>query len=185
MKAKKVKNYSGFSFIEAMLSMAVLTIGIIGVMPLLLSGMNTTNDSRDQQIAVLLAQEGVELIRNIRDNNWAAGLDSFSYFPSGSKSNCRIDKSYSDGSSILCVDAATKKLYIDANGFYLHSSAGILSKFQRKLIIDMSTAKQATVTSVVAWRGSLPTANAVDNTNCNTSNQCAYTKLVLSNWGEN
>lgn len=183
MRTKKVINCKAFSFIEVMLSVAVLAVGIVGVIPLLATGMNATNASRDQEIAVLLAQEGVELIRNVRDNNWANGDDSFKSFPSVGSTDCRIDYTY-NGGNISC-SGASNALNVSSD-FYRHGS-GTLTKFQRKILIDV-TSSQATVTSEVTWASGFPpnhsSGSPVDYKNCNTSSQCAYTTVILSKWGE-
>ncbi len=177
------KKYSGFSFIEAILSVFLVSIGMIAVLSLMSKSLRETMDSRDQIIAVLLSQEGTELVRNLRDNNWAKGRDTFSTlfgFPANSSAWLRIDTD----SSLEPITQRLLKLY---NDVYNHDT-GTGTKFRRfmKIRYDNNTTKNtATVISIVTWTGAPPASNFLDNysTFCNTAKQCAYTETVLSRWG--
>lgn len=190
-QAGKLKTHKGFSFIEVMMAIFLIVVGLVSAMSLLASSMNQTMDSRNQIAAGLLAQEGVELVRNLRDTNWVAGRTSFdaSNFPvSDSDSmtdDCRIDKTML---SINCTVSSDKNLAIDSDGdkFYKHQIGQ--GKFQRKIIIvyDTGSAADATgadITSVVVW-GSAAFPSAPISDNCNTAAKCAYAKATLSRWGE-
>ncbi|MDO8240729.1 MAG: prepilin-type N-terminal cleavage/methylation domain-containing protein [Candidatus Moranbacteria bacterium] len=173
-------NRQGFSLVEVLFSVFLVSIGLLASLQLLSKGLTESLDSRDQSIASGLAQEGIELVRNVRDNNWAtadAGK-SFAHFVLGG--DCRIDKSYAYPASIDCTAGVpAKRLYIDSTGFYGHSSVNsTATKFYRKLIISGATDR--TVISMVAWNGSFPASNA----DCNTKNKCVYTETTLSSWGE-
>ncbi|MDR3559182.1 MAG: hypothetical protein P4L58_02150, partial [Candidatus Pacebacteria bacterium] len=136
---------------------------------------------RNQVIAVELAQEGIELVRNVRDSNWMSGAaDSFANFPSGSESDCRIDYKYTSGSSLPCDgDFNLTK----SNGFYI-STVSSSAVFKRKITISYdtgssSTANSMTVTSIVTWGG----LNFPSTTNCTTATKCAYAQTTLTRWG--
>lgn len=180
---------------EVILSVAVLSIGIMGVMPLLVSGLRETLDSRDQIIAAMLAQEGAELTQNFRDNNWAMRDKSFdNAFPSVNKNNCRA--SYNDSKSVKmdCKDSgsgSSKTLNLDSNNFYTHL-AGTATKFQRKIEVEYydedglssnaNNAVKAIITSMVTWSGSGTAFPAIND--CNTINKCVYNKVILTTWYE-
>jgi len=172
----------GFSLMEAVISVFVVAVGLVAAINLMVSGINHSTDSRDHVVASQLAQEGVELVRNLRDNNWAVGNVSFDIakFPAVSKSNCRIDK---DSNNIhSCAPGADhKKLNYDGNNFYVHA-AGTATKFQRKIELDFDNPSlgDLTVTSIVIWGSGFPAVLA----DCNVSNECVSTQSVLTEWGE-
>jgi type II secretory pathway pseudopilin PulG len=180
---KKLKKYSAFSFIEVMLSVAILSVGIVGMMPLFISNLRVSMDSRDQIIADMLAQEGTELVQSLRDNNLVSGVSGGIFdgatFPSSSSNNCRI--SY-DTDKIICDGAY--QLNLDSNKFYTHSTGTVVTKFQRKINVtyspnsDNATATKAEIVSMVIWAGS--TFPATDS--CNVSTKCVYAKLILTKW---
>jgi len=68
LNAKMTKR--GFTIIEAIVAIFVITTGIVGVLTLVTQTISSATYSSDKLIAAYLAQEGIEIIRNIRDTNW-------------------------------------------------------------------------------------------------------------------
>lgn len=67
---KKIVNKGGFTLTEVMIGIMILTIAIISASNLLV-GLVRTNKLNTQTLqAYYFAQEGIELVRNIRDTNW-------------------------------------------------------------------------------------------------------------------
>ncbi|OGZ83608.1 MAG: hypothetical protein A2599_02320 [Candidatus Staskawiczbacteria bacterium RIFOXYD1_FULL_39_28] len=60
----------GFTIIEIIIAVFVLTIGIIGVFSAFYVIVFLSQDSVDRFTATYLSQEGIEIARNIRDTNW-------------------------------------------------------------------------------------------------------------------
>lgn len=172
---KRVKK--SFSMLEAILSVAIVSIGLVGALSLLSKSTKESMDSRDQVIAGMLAQEGVEIVRNIRDNNWAnnSPIDSFSGLNNGS---------YSCDYKIDCASSVTYQLYLmdrSGNLFYERNSSGTATKFFRRITISTPAANFREIESMVMWDG---TSTFQTESNCVTANKCAYTKTTLSKWGE-
>jgi hypothetical protein len=179
-----------------MLAVAVMTTGIIAAMQLFTSGIKQSMESRDQTIGAMLAQEGAEIVQNIRDNNWVAINTrlAFDNLPPGPQDdNCRV--SYS--SLIMsCSGLSDKSLYLSATSpNYYTLDSGTATKFKRKIIISYydssgnpvisSAAQKAEVTSVVVWgNGSFPLGTDINSSNCSTIGKCAYSRTILSKWAE-
>lgn len=70
LKKNKNSNEGGFSLLEAMLSIFILLMGITAAMSLVSGGVRGLTLSKNRLIATNLAQEGLEIIHNVRDNNW-------------------------------------------------------------------------------------------------------------------
>jgi len=175
--------------VEVLVSMFLISVGLMAVVSLFSSNLVRVINSRNQTIAGLLAQEGAELVRNIRDNNVAAGLGSFDVnLPSESKTDCIIDM----GNVVMNDDRCDRsliqeKLYyspLSSKNYYIHSSAGGKeTKFKRKIDIAYSgtgDARAMTVTSIVAWGETFPSVS-----DCNFANRCAYVETTLTKWKEN
>lgn len=60
----------GFTFLELIIAIFLLTVGITGVYGMLSTMIRTSSYVSNQMVAAYLAQEGIELVRNIRDENW-------------------------------------------------------------------------------------------------------------------
>jgi len=70
MNIKNIQNNKGFTLIELSISIFVLAIAIIGAYNAFTTMDILTSNSTNRFVAVYLAQEGIEIIRNIRDTNW-------------------------------------------------------------------------------------------------------------------
>lgn len=184
---KKVRNKftrKGFSFMEVMMAVFLIVVGVLASVTLLSGGLRESLDSRSQLTAVLLAQEGVELVRNIRDNNWIATAATFENFPETAPDNCIIGLSTP---TLVCgINDAAKTLYLSSGGLYDTTQTGNPTKFKRKIVIDydslpVATATYATVTSMTIWGNYSFPADVAD---CNSGKKCAFVEVTLTNWGE-
>lgn len=63
------KKNKGFTLIEAVVSITLLTFAVVGPMMLSAQSIRATREARLQLIATHLAEEGIEIVHNIRDNN--------------------------------------------------------------------------------------------------------------------
>lgn len=188
-KAIKNKNLfkKGFSIGEVLMAAFVLTVGIVAVLTLLVSSINHLIDARKNIVAAKLAEEGVELVRNMRDSNIASGCSAFDItglcrqFPATDRNNCRIDY---DEQGLSCDSAQDKNLCMDRSGRYYHEGSGPCrhgTDFHRIITIDYNpnnanTDKELVVTSIVSWNGSEPPTDIND---CKTSSKCAYAQATL------
>jgi Tfp pilus assembly protein PilV len=183
-KKEKRKNYTrkkkSFSMLEAILSVAIVSIGLVGALSLLSKSTKESMDSRDQVIAGMLAQEGTEIIRNMRDNNWANSTPTLSF-------NGFLDRNYDcDYSDQLISDcniigANVVNLKLNGNYYVKNSVAGTATKFYRRINLSGTSTNYMQVESMVSWAagGSFQT-----EANCVAANKCAYTVITLSKWGE-
>lgn len=188
MNIAKTKK-KGFSIGEVLLSAFVLSVGMVAVVQLVSVAIRESSGSQDVIIGAQLAQEGVELVRNVRDNNFAQNdtdpLTSdptgypFQTFPSGSSSDCRFDNNLS---SIECGSGTDFSLKLSPTTGYNHTS-GMNTKFSRKVVItDISGGK--TVTSIVMWGStspSWPSVSAISN-GCTAGTKCAFSQITLTGW---
>ena len=70
LRGWKLKICQGFTLVEAIVAMGVIAVGFTGSLVLLSKSTSQANSLKDRVIAAHLAEEGIELIRNIRDTNW-------------------------------------------------------------------------------------------------------------------
>ncbi len=160
----------GFSIMETMIAAFVLTVGLVGMVSLFGPAIRHTGDVRDRIIATGLAQEGVEIVRNIRDNNMVAGRD----FADGIADGWR------------CVDYAQRTLRScgsDGRLFvrqllYTHAG-GAASPYRRKIHIAKS-GDAITATAIVIWDdGTWPSSPSGQ---CTLANKCVRTRVTLTKW---
>lgn len=180
MKKEKLK---GFTYIEIIISVFLLSVGIISLVQLVSKGVNLSVDSRDEMIASQLAQEGVELVRNVRDNNRVQGQASFDGFGLGSVETC-IDITYDTHSDPALTSGCTSyRLAFDTlSKKYFHqlipSGTVINTKFYRKILISV-LGDEKLVESVVWWNES-----ASSPATCSAGKKCISAQSVLTRWLE-
>lgn len=63
----------GFTLLESMVAIAVFTVGVSTAVFVITQAISVGSRTRDRIVATHLAQEGVEVVRNIRDRNWLSG----------------------------------------------------------------------------------------------------------------
>lgn len=61
---------SGFSLMEVMVSVAIISFTFVGMMSLFTYNIKLEIQDRNRIIAAYLAQEAIEVVRQQRDNNW-------------------------------------------------------------------------------------------------------------------
>jgi prepilin-type N-terminal cleavage/methylation domain-containing protein len=61
---------NGFTIIELVISIFILSVAIVGVFSAYSMVTILTSDASDRLTATYLAQEGMEITRNVRDTNW-------------------------------------------------------------------------------------------------------------------
>ena len=179
------KPLRAFSTGEVLLAMFIMTSGLVTIVAVLSGSLRNSLSIRDVIIASELAQEGVELVRNVRDNDFASGGNGFSSSTGfeNSKKHCRIDY---DASKINCSSSQGSVGTYSLNysgGMYHYDASGSMGRFSRYIWIDYdATGPHATVRSFVVWGGgNLPPASG-SSANCTAANKCAFTEAFLTSW---
>jgi len=156
---KKNINNSGFSIIEIIAVLAIIAIGFIGVMSLAVLNNRVEYTNKNTLIAAHLAQEGLELVRNLRDDNFLnPGVNWYSGFAlKDAYSTSTIYYAYSNlkiaTTSVTGINDPLAILKIDASGFYVHSGTGTSTIFSRIVVTknNDSTASSTNVMCLVGW----------------------------------
>jgi len=65
-----VKMNKGFTILEAIAAIFVMTVGVLGAYAVVQQIIVYNSISSSRLTAAYLAQEGIEIVRNIRDTNW-------------------------------------------------------------------------------------------------------------------
>ena len=143
----------GFTILEALISVFVVIVGIGGVHAALVRNISHTSYAASKFVAIYLAQEGVEIVRAIRDTNWVKEIAWDTDIAQGDS-----EAIYSD--ILLSGDYNGDFLKIAANNFYNYS-LGDTTQFKRKITISDQTDlnigsdgfEKMTVTVEVTWEG--------------------------------
>ncbi len=164
-----VLHRSGFTLIETIVSITIFAIAIIGPMTLSSNSIKATKDSRLHLEAIHLAEEGVEIIHNLRDNasaqdvspnrvGWTSWVDGIS---TTCNTGCVVDATSHNGSGLWGSQVVTPAggnneivKYDENTGLYSQGpgAGGVPdSLFRRRITTTTVNARQTRITSVVSY----------------------------------
>ena len=141
---KKLKNGVGFTLIEIVVAMFLLIVGTVGAFALIQRTIAFTAVSSSQLVASYLSQEGIEIIRNIRDTNYLEGSvwdDGI-----GLGADYRLDYQSLNFPDVTCGN------YLKHNGNFYVCSSDATGKFQRKITITKPELDKIIVSVEVSWQ---------------------------------
>jgi type II secretory pathway pseudopilin PulG len=138
----------GFTLIEVIFAIFILTMSGFAAFSLIQSSLVPATINRSSLVAYYLAQEGAEIARNIRDNNW---LENTAWNEGLTAGDWEAD--YNDGALSAY---AGRYLYIsDASKLFAYIASPAendeRSKFQRKITISDVSSGTIEVSVVVYW----------------------------------
>lgn len=81
----------GQTLIETLVAAFILTMGISAALGLASYSLNATQSIRQQIIAMGLAREGLEVVKNMRDTNWLRGIRSDNNPACYNNTSCYLD----------------------------------------------------------------------------------------------
>ena len=140
-----MKNF-GFTLVETMVSLFVLSIAIAATFAIITFHLSNAQFIKNSFIASGLAQEGAEIVRNLRDTDWFAGRDFGSL---GRPST--IEETYCvQWNSLALISSCANPLKKDADNFYSYD-AGQDTIFSRTVTIVKVTDAELKITVEVTW----------------------------------
>jgi len=142
---KFFENKKGFTLLEVLVAVSVLVIGSVPAFSTIAQTISSATFARDKLIASFLAQEGIEIVKNIRNTNWIQGNSWNQGLSPGS-----YQADYNDIPPFSSYNGA--QLRLDPNGGYSYDS-GTPTKFQRKITIQQIDSNELKVTVEVFWPG--------------------------------
>jgi prepilin-type N-terminal cleavage/methylation domain-containing protein len=146
MKKNTPINKRGFTLMEVIVSIAIITIALISVVSLISFSISGIAANKSKITAFGLAQEGLEIIRGVRDNNWLNHRSTVANWRTGlSPGTYRVQ--YNNQGLLLSSNVPLK---IDSSGFYQYSS-GNDTVFYRTVTISNVDDNQFKVVVTVSW----------------------------------
>lgn len=166
MKIQTIKKNNGFTLVETLFAILILTFVIVGMMTVVANSLFTARYARDEITANYLLQEVVDYVRNDRDTKVFLGAktwDSFysDYSSCSGQNGCYFNVLLSNptqtdikgcpsdkGCSLSFDDSVS-----DAPFYYVATSdADAVTKFKRKIIVTNLMQDEIIVTVTVSWK---------------------------------
>lgn len=154
---------NSFTLLEAIFAISILVLTMGGSFALISRLLSFSPQTQSKLVASYLAQEGMEIVRNIRDNNWLNPSN-----PSWNQGlgdcglpSCEYEADYTNPSLSVWGD---HYLNIDANGLYSYNP-GTQTKFKRKITISDSGADKMALNVEVFWeeKGTTQSVKIMEN----------------------
>ncbi len=160
---------SGFSLVEVLVGSAVLIIAVTGTLSIISRNVSSAAIAAERVTAFYLAQEALEYVRGVRDNNaitgapggWLDGLDGNNGPDCVDNNPCFIDvnASLSDKMSASSANPNTETCgTVDCPVLRLDSSSGIYNHrrgdntvFTREMTIQTISSDEVQVNATVSW----------------------------------
>ncbi len=142
LMCSKIHIQKGFTLMETLIATAIMLVSVAAIFALGGQTFQAAQQSEARFTAAFLAQEGIEIVRGVRDNNWLEdvawdkGLDAGTYIAD-----------YKDQTLSAYSNTPLKK---ESNGFYQYDS-GSDTSFSRKIEISDKTTNSFLVTVTVSW----------------------------------
>ena len=158
-KNQKSKINGGFTLVEAIVAIGVISVGFVGSLVLLSKSSSQASLLKNRVVVSHLAAEGVEVVRNIRDTNWLKGFD----WRTGLADTTGGIVDY-DSAAVDASDASEGRKCLNWNGsFYRHAlaSGGYACNTTFKRHIELATKSETVsgqnvdyleIKSIVEWR---------------------------------
>lgn len=158
----------GFTIIETLVAIAVLTIALVGPFYAVQQAMTQSFVARDKLIAASLAQEAIEYVRSVRDNNyhnnrasWMTGLSSLACYGASPTQYCTVDPTRGDVnvvSAAMAPYSSTSQvpaLRMSSAGLYTQQTTANDSQTRFKRYIQIRTTAGSTtevrIIATVSW----------------------------------
>jgi len=152
--ARRVR--SAFSLVEIVVILFIISLGLVGILSLIIQNIQSQSYNKNNFIAYQLAQEGVELIRQVRDSNWKNGVNFGTNLVPLSGF---VAEYYMDYRDTMPHDASSNPTLLtilkqDSAGFYFHgaTSAATTTPFSRLIRVTDLSENNFRVNSLVSWQ---------------------------------
>ena len=158
-RIQNIRFKSGFTLVEALVALSILIVGIISGFILVTKALYDVTIIQDRLTASFLAQEGVELVRQIRDSNYLKSLGGTS---TDWDNNLKTDGDYlisaniDTGTVILPLPFWQDKslYYHPSSGVYNYDNSGgaVSTVFKRKINIKHLSTDEIQVQAIMGWQ---------------------------------
>jgi type II secretory pathway pseudopilin PulG len=152
------KQAPAFTLLETVTVLFIISVGMVGVLSLTVRSANFQTTNKNLVIAGQLAQEGIELVYNVRDTNWrlntATTTIPWNRYITGTATGTNYKLDYLNFAPIPITDISQARLQQGSStnpGLYLHDATQPDSIFSRMITIASSTSASSSVTSLVTW----------------------------------
>ncbi|MBP8718411.1 MAG: prepilin-type N-terminal cleavage/methylation domain-containing protein [Candidatus Atribacteria bacterium] len=162
------QNLSGFTLVEALIAMSILIVGVISGFLLVTKALYNVTIIQDRLTASFLAQEGVELIRQLRDTNFLQQLkgENIPWDSNEMLAHCKQDNEQDNGcliwanprtnqvitSALDSVSSPQTLYYHPETGLYNYEPSDYPTTFKRIIHLSSISPNELKVQVEMTWQ---------------------------------
>ena len=148
-------NKKGFTILEVIAALGIAMVGLLGVASLVIQNMQAQAFNKYYLTASMLAQEGLELARNIRDENWLTSGANWGSDINDTDGTFTVDyagrSSINDGPNSIGDSGA--RLYRNSSNYYTHNTVNAVpTPFSRLITVTPDGSDKLDVAAAVQWQ---------------------------------
>ncbi len=136
------QNQKGFGLLEVIVAILIVSVGVVGILTLASMSLRGASVSKMRLIASGLAQEGIEMVRDMRRSN----MEWDNWYALVSDGDYRVQY---DSTNLMSFSETPLKLDTN-NGLYQYTS-GDNTLFYRKITLETISADEVKVVVEVKW----------------------------------
>lgn len=155
---------NGFTLLETIVAVGLIIVGLVAALGLITTSLFYISNIQDRLVAANLIAEGIEVVRNIRDNNWLQNPLDRSKWNIG-LNNGDYQVAY-DSIPPLSVYSDSAILLDPNTGLYSYASGSITTPYKRKVsITNLPNGYEMQIISTITWqrRGITYSSSAEDH----------------------
>ncbi len=154
----KKMRVSGFTLVETLVALSILLIAVVAPISRIEDSLHKMYYVRDEAIAVNLAQEGIDIARQVRDTNmiqnvlWTQNLSDGTYTADVYKF---ITAPATPSGYLIPCAGCDQKVYLDpVSALYRQGTVATQTQFSRNIVVSSAGLQsyERSVTSTVTWK---------------------------------
>jgi len=150
------RDLGGFTLIEVIVAIFLIIVGMVGALIAIQNIFPSIRIVSSQLTAAYLTQEGIEIVRNIRDTNWLNNRDWNNGIALPQCDPASVVGCQADYTNTINLDNFTNNFLKIDGGFYKYSLSGTSTPFVRKITVASTTDSDGrprmNVEVSVSWR---------------------------------
>lgn len=165
MIKQKINKKIGFTLVETLVAISILSLSILAGFTAVQNGIGSSLTAKDQITAFYLAQEAMEYVKNIRDENalnfinggtntWLTGISSQASDPCSFGKTCYIDSPAKTVTTCAGINTTCPLLYRNSTTNlwgYTTTSGWVPTNFKRAITFTSVSADEVNVTVWISW----------------------------------
>ncbi len=152
----------GFTLVETLVAITILTLAVIAPFQAIQNVVSASRLAKEKLIAASLAQEALEYVRFVRDNNYLANPSTYTALdgmngtggPNCTATNgCTLDATVAPSSAFAACGSTCNVLQLDpTSGFYTQANVNNPTIYTRKINLTQTNGSgYETVTVTITW----------------------------------